>query len=63
MLDGDEVGGGIEMMSGAGWVRDRLATVGWDVRLADARKVKSIAPLAWKTDPTGLSSPQLRRRA
>jgi hypothetical protein len=39
-LDGDEVCGCIEMMSGAVWVRDRLATVGWDIRLADARKVK-----------------------
>jgi transposase len=38
------------MMSGAVWVRDRLATVGWDIRLADARKVKAIAPLACKTD-------------
>jgi transposase len=42
--------GCIEMMSGAVWVRDQLATVGWDIRLADARKVKAIAPLACKTD-------------
>src|SRR3954463_4828998 len=46
----EEVRGCIEMMSGAVWVRDRLALVGWDIRLADARKVKSIAPLACKTD-------------
>jgi transposase len=46
----EEVRGCIEMMSGAVWVRDQLALVGWDVRLADARKVKSIAPLACKTD-------------
>jgi transposase len=45
-----ELHGCIEMMSGAVWVRDRLATVGWDIRLADARKVKAIAPLACKTD-------------
>jgi transposase len=45
-----EVHGCIEMMSGAVWVRDQLATVGWDIRLADARKVKAIAPLACKTD-------------
>ena len=38
------------MMSGAVWVRDQLATVGWDIRIADARKVKAIAPLACKTD-------------
>jgi transposase len=37
------------LMSGAVWVRDRLADVGWDIRLADARKVKAIAPLACKT--------------
>jgi len=42
--------GCIEMMSGAVWVRDQLAIVGWDIRLADARKVKAIAPLACKTD-------------
>src|SRR3984885_2655424 len=45
-----EVCGCIEMMSGAVWVRDQLATVGWDIRLAGARKVKAIAPLACKTD-------------
>ena len=49
-LGAGEVHGCIEMMSGAVWVRDQLATVGWDVRLADARKVKAIAPLACKTD-------------
>jgi transposase len=50
-LGGDEeVLGCIEMMSGAVWVRDQLALVGWDLRLADARKVKAIAPLACKTD-------------
>ncbi len=44
------VSGCIEMMSGAVWVRDELAKVGWDIRFADARKVKAIAPLACKTD-------------
>jgi transposase len=44
------VHGCIEMMSGAVWVRDQLAAVDWDIRLADARKVKAIAPLACKTD-------------
>ena len=47
---GPEVCGCIEMMSGAVWVRDQLALAGWDVRIADARKVKAIAPLACKTD-------------
>ena len=46
----EEVLGCIEMMSGAVWVRDELAAVGWDIRIADARKVKTIAPLACKTD-------------
>jgi transposase len=47
---GGEVHGCIEMMSGAVWVRDQLALAGWDIRLADARKAKAIAPLACKTD-------------
>jgi hypothetical protein len=37
------------MMSGAVWVRDRLAGAGWQVEVADARK-KNVAPLACKTD-------------
>src|SRR5918997_2824456 len=45
-----EVRACLEMMSGAVWVRDRLAGVGWRVEVADARKVKSVAPLACKTD-------------
>jgi transposase len=40
----------VEMMSGAVWVRDRLQAVGWRVDVADARKVKGLAPLACKTD-------------
>jgi transposase len=40
----------LEMMSGAAWVRDRLAGAGWWVEVADARKVKNVAPLACKTD-------------
>ena len=47
---GPEVRGCIEMMSGAPWVRDSLATCGWRIQIADARKVKAIAPLACKTD-------------
>jgi transposase len=45
-----QVQGCIEMMSGAVWVRDQLAAVGWEIRLADARKAKAIVPLACKTD-------------
>jgi transposase len=40
----------VEMMSGAVWVRDRLAAAGWTVEVADARKVRALAPLACKTD-------------
>src|SRR5919199_4836913 len=47
---GPDVRGCVEMMSGAVWVRDRLAACGWQIAIADARKVKAIAPLACKTD-------------
>jgi transposase len=47
---GPEVTACVEMMSGAVWVRDRLRAAGWRVEIADARKVKAVAPLACKTD-------------
>jgi transposase len=47
---GPEVCGCIEMMSGAAWVRECLLACGWRMEIADARKVKAIAPLACKTD-------------
>jgi transposase len=47
---GSEVRACVEMMSGAVWVRDQLAAVGWRVEVAHARKVRDIAPLACKTD-------------
>ena len=47
---GPDVRGCIEMMSGAVWVRDRLAECGWVIEVADARKAKALAPLACKTD-------------
>jgi transposase len=40
----------IESMTGARFVHDRLEELGWDVRVADAAKVKGLAPLAAKTD-------------
>lgn len=40
----------IESMSGARFVHDQLELAGWDVRIADAYKVKGLAPLACKTD-------------
>jgi hypothetical protein len=47
---GDVVKACVEMMSGAAWVRDELVACGWQVEVADARKVKTVAPLAAKTD-------------
>jgi transposase len=47
---GPRVSACVEMMSGAVWVRDRLQAAGWEVEVADARKVKAVAPLACKTD-------------
>ena len=47
---GAEVKACLEMMSGALWVRDQLVDCGWQVEVADALKVKTVAPLAAKTD-------------
>jgi transposase len=40
----------IESMNGARFVHDTLELAGWDVEIADAQKVKGLAPLACKTD-------------
>src|SRR5438445_223888 len=40
----------IESMNGARFVHDRLEELGWQVEIADAQKVKGLAPLACKTD-------------
>jgi transposase len=40
----------IESMTGARFVHDRLEELGWAVEIADAQKVKGLAPLACKTD-------------
>jgi transposase len=40
----------IESMNGARFVHDTLEGAGWDVLIADAAKVKGLAPLACKTD-------------
>jgi transposase len=45
-----EVTGVIESMNGARFVHDILERAGWDVEMADALKVKGLAPLAAKTD-------------
>lgn len=40
----------IESMTGARYVHDELERLGWEVAVADAQKVKGLAPLACKTD-------------
>jgi transposase len=40
----------IESMNGARFGHDRLELAGWQVEIADAQKVKGLAPLACKTD-------------
>jgi hypothetical protein len=47
---GPAVRGVIESMNGARFVHDRLEGHGWEVLIADAVKVKGLAPLACKTD-------------
>ena len=47
---GQPVTGVIESMNGARFVHDTLERAGWDVEIADALKVKGLAPLAAKTD-------------
>jgi transposase len=40
----------VESMTGARFIHDQLELHGWDVEVADAAKVKGLAPLACKTD-------------
>ena len=40
----------VESMNGARFVHDTLEAQGWDVLVADAQRVKGLAPLACKTD-------------
>jgi transposase len=47
---GQPVRAAIESMNGARFVHDQLELAGWDVFVADAQKVKGLAPLACKTD-------------
>ncbi len=49
-VDAPRVRAMIESMNGARFVHDRLEELGWDVLIADAQKVKGLAPLACKTD-------------
>jgi transposase len=47
---GQSVRAVIESMTGARFVHDTLEQLGWDVLVADAQRVKGLAPLACKTD-------------
>jgi transposase len=47
---GQPVRAAIESMNGARFVRDELERHGWEVQIADALRVKGLAPLACKTD-------------
>ena len=49
-LRGGPVLAAIESMNGARFVHDTLELLGWEVEIADALKVKGLAPLACKTD-------------
>jgi transposase len=49
-LAGRRVRAVIESMNGARFVHDTLEEHGWEVLVADAQKVKGLAPLACKTD-------------
>jgi transposase len=44
------VRGVVESMTGARFVHDTLEGLGWDVLIANAERVKGLAPLACKTD-------------
>jgi len=47
---GEPVQAVIESMTGARFVHDTLEGLGWEVMIADAQRVKGLAPLACKTD-------------
>lgn len=49
-LHAEPVHAAIESMNGARFVHDELERHGWEVEIADAEKVKGLAPLACKTD-------------
>jgi transposase len=49
-LRGERVRAVIESMTGARFIHDTLEEHGWEVLVADAQKVKGLAPLACKTD-------------
>jgi transposase len=46
----EPVRGVVESMNGARFVHDELVRYGWEVLVADAQRVKGLAPLACKAD-------------
>jgi transposase len=48
--EGEPVRATIESMNGARFVHDTLEFAGWEVLIADAQRVRGLAPLAAKTD-------------
>jgi transposase len=51
-VHGEPVCAVIESMTGARLIHDTLEQEGWNVEIADAQRVKGLAPLACKTDRT-----------
>src|ERR687888_122855 len=49
---GEPIRAALESMNGARFVHDQLERAGWQVEIADAQRVKGLAPLACKTDRT-----------
>jgi len=49
-MEGQTVRATIESMNGARFVHDSLEFAGWEVLIADAQRVRGLAPLAAKTD-------------
>jgi hypothetical protein len=49
-VHGEPVSAVVESMTGARVVHDTLEQEGWSVEIADAQKVKGLAPLACNTD-------------
>jgi transposase len=49
-VHGEPVCAAVESMTGARLIHDTLEQEGWSVEIADAQKVKGLAPLACKTD-------------
>lgn len=49
-IEGAEVRATVESMTGARFIHDQLELAGWDVLIADAQRVRGLAPLAAKTD-------------